>query len=122
MLMRFRIELRRFVRPGAIDGGVETFRRKSPTPNDQLPGPFDRFLLEIIAKAPVPEHLEKGVVIGVESDVVEIVVFASSPDAFLGVGGARRIPSGLLLAEKDRDELIHPRVGEKQVGRVGEKR
>ena len=109
VIVRFLVELARFVRPGLVNGGVEASRRKTPSPNDQLPGPFDRFLLEVIAKAPVAEHLEKGVVIGIEPDVVEVVVLAPGADAFLGVGGARRIEGRPLLAEKDRHELVHAR-------------
>ena len=56
--------------------------------------------------------------IGIEPDVFEIVMFPSSANAFLGVGHARRLPWRLLLSEKDRDELIHARVGEKEIGRV----
>ena len=58
--------------------------------------------------------------IGIEPDVFEIVMFPSGSNAFLGVGHARRIPWRLLLSEKDRDELIHTRICEKQIGRVGQ--
>ena len=97
-------------------------RRKFPALDHQLPRPLDRFLLEVIAEAPVAEHLEKRVVIRVESDVVEIVMLAAGADAFLRVGDARRIPRRLLLPEKNRHELVHPRVREKQVRRIRQKR
>ena len=58
-------------------------------------------------------------VIGVEADVFEVVVFAAGADAFLGVGGAGRVVGALDLAEEDGHELVHARVGEEQVGRVG---
>ena len=73
---------------GLIDGGVEAVLGELPDVRDQFPGPFDGFFFEIIAEAPVAEHLEKGVVIGVQADVVEVVVFAAGADAFLGVGRA----------------------------------
>ena len=122
MIVRFLVELARFARAGLVNGRVKPLRRKFPTINHQLPRPLDRFLLEVIAEAPVAEHLEEGVVIGVEPNVFEIVVFAAGPDAFLRVGHARRIPRRLLLFEKDGHELVHARVGEKQIGRVGEQR
>ena len=90
MVVGFLVEFGRLAFARLIDGGVEAFRRK-PEPflrRDEFPRPFDGFLFEIIAKAPVAEHLEKRVVIGVEADVFEVVVFAAGADAFLGVGGA----------------------------------
>ena len=108
----------RFVGSGLVNGGVESFGREFPAPNDQLPRPFDRFLLEVIAEAPVAQHLEKGVVVGVEPDVFEVVVLASGADAFLGICGARWIEAGSLLAEKDRHELVHAGIGEEEIRRV----
>jgi hypothetical protein len=61
-------------------------------------------------------------VISIEADVFEIVVFPAGSNAFLGVDHAWWIPDRFLLGEKNRDELIHAGVGEKQIGRVGQKR
>src|SRR6185436_4080161 len=97
MIVRFLIELTRLVRSGLIDGGIETLGRKFPAPNHQLPGPLNRFFLEVISEAPVTQHLEKSVVIGVEPDVFEVVVLASGADAFLRVGDPRRLPRSFLL-------------------------
>src|SRR5580693_10180369 len=80
---------------------VKSVRRKFPDCHDEFPRPVNRFLLEIVAKAPVAEHLEKSVVIGVEADVVEVVVFAAGADAFLGVGGAGRLVGTFDLAKKN---------------------
>src|SRR5438876_8999906 len=113
MIVRFLIELARLARPGFVNGGVETLRRKFPTFDHELPRPLDRFLLEIITETPIAQHLEKSVVISVEPDVFEIVMFATSADAFLRVSHARRLPRRLLLAEKNGHELVHPGVGEK---------
>ena len=60
--------------------------------------------------------------IGVESDIFEIVVFAAGPNAFLGIGHARRIPRRFLLTKKNWHELVHAGVGEKQVRRVRQER
>src|SRR5205085_6097892 len=89
--------------------------------NYEVPRPLDRLLLEIIAETPVAEHLEKRVVIRVEPDVFEIVMFAAGTDAFLRVSDARRTPIRLLLPQENRDELVHARVSEKKIRRVGQK-
>ncbi len=122
MIVRFLVELARFVRSRLVHSRVKPLRWKSPTFYDEFPRPLDRFLLKIIAETPVAEHLEKCVVVGVEADVFEIVVFAAGANALLGVGHARRIPRRLLLAQKNRDELVHAGVGEKKIGRVRQKR
>src|SRR5881398_32581 len=57
--------------------------------SNQFPGVSDGFLLEIIAKRKIAEHLEKGVVALGEADVFEVVVLAAGPHAFLRRGGAR---------------------------------
>ena len=123
MIVRFLIELARSPGRRFVNRGVKPLRGKFPTLDHQFPRPFDRFLLEIIAKAPVPEHLEKRVVIGIESHVIEIVVFAAGANAFLGVGraAAARPLAAFRLAQKNRHELVHARVGEKQIRRVGHK-
>jgi hypothetical protein len=68
------------------------------------------------------------VVIGVETDVFEVVVFATGANALLRVRCARRqtrnragplIDLGLLLAEEDRHKLVHAGIGEQQIRRVG---
>src|SRR5437870_658537 len=111
MIVRFLIEFARFVRSGFVNRGVKTLRWKFPAFNNQFPRPFDRFLLEIIAEAPVAQHFEERVVISVEPDVFEIVMFAAGPNALLGVGDAWRFPGRLLLTKKDRNELVHAGVG-----------
>jgi hypothetical protein len=59
------------------------------------------------------------VVIGVEADVVEVVVFAAGADAFLGVRRAPRAHvRAMNLAEEDGHELVHAGVGEQQVRRI----
>jgi hypothetical protein len=76
--------------------------------------------LEIIPEWPVPKHFEEGMVVRVLADVVKVlaewadgstwragrrtVVFATSPDAFLGVEGAAQFGTvriGIYGAEKD---------------------
>ena len=123
----FLIKLARITRGRRIDGGIKARRGKFPPINEKLPGPIDGLFFEIIAEAPVAEHLEKSVVVGVEPDVFEVVVFPTGPDALLGIGRAGVSPGDRTgpmryfrfgFAQKDGDKLIHPRVGEKQVRRI----
>src|SRR5437667_5393623 len=122
MIVRFLVELSRLTGPRFVNGRVNSLRRESPAFNNKLPRPLDRLLLEIITEAPIPQHLKKGVMICVESDVFEVVMFPSGANAFLRVGDARRIPRRFLLSEKNGHELVHASIGEKQIGRVWHER
>jgi hypothetical protein len=122
VVVRFLVELTRLAGPGFVNGRVKPLARKFPSVDDQLPGPVDRFLFEVIAEAPIPQHLKKGVVIGVEPDVIEIVMLPAGANTLLRVDDARRVPGRFLLPEENRDELVHPGIGEKQVRRVRQKR
>ena len=75
---------------------------------EQFPRPIDGLLLEVIAKRPVAEHLEHGVVVGVHADFFQVVVLATHAQAFLGVGDARMHHRA--VAQKEVFERIHPRV------------
>ena len=77
-------------------------------------------MLEVVAEGPVPEHFEKGVVVGVVADVLEVVMLSSGADAFLGVGGAWWGVGGLFGAEEVGDELVHPGIGEEEPGGLGQ--
>ncbi len=118
--MRFLVEFGRVAFSGFVYGRVEAFGREFPNIHKQFPAPFDGFFFEVVSERPVAEHLEEGVVVGVETDVLQVVVLASGSDAFLGVCG----PGvwGFLVPEKIRDELVHPGVGEEKIGRFREKR
>src|ERR1051325_5159440 len=100
MIVCFLIELAWLARPGLVNRRVKSLGWKFPAFHEQFPSPFDCFLFEIITKAPIAEHLEKRVVIGVESDIFEIVVFPTGADAFLCVRHAWRLPLRFLLTEK----------------------
>jgi hypothetical protein len=41
---------------------------------EQLPGPGDGVLLEVVPKGPVAQHLKEGVVVRVLAHVVQVVV------------------------------------------------
>src|SRR5260221_14019538 len=108
--MRFRVERGWVPWTRTIYGGVQPVRRELPAFYEEFPGPFDSLLLEVVAKAPVPEHLKKCVVVGVESDVIQVVVFTTCANALLGVDSSRRGKRGFLLGQKGRDGLIHSRI------------
>lgn len=97
---------------GHIDGGVESVGGEAPAFDDEFPGPGDGFFLEVISEGPVAEHFEEGVVVGVVTDVLEVVVFAAGAEALLGVGGTGGGVGGLFGAEEVGDELVHPGVYE----------
>jgi hypothetical protein len=46
--------------------------------------------LVVVAKRPVPEHLEKRVMVAVAADRFEVVVLARNAQAFLAIDDARR--------------------------------
>jgi len=67
---------------------------------------MDRFALEVVAEAPVAEHLEEGVVPRRAPDLFEVVVLAGHAQAALVVG--RADVAALLAARQDVLELDHP--------------
>ena len=76
----------------------------------ELPGPGDHVLLEIIAQRPVAQHFKEGQVGGI-ADLVDV----AGADALLHVGeaGAGRV----LAAQQVRNQRVHARGG-KEHGRV----
>jgi hypothetical protein len=62
------------------------------------------------------------VVVRVETNVFEIIMFPTGANAFLRVGHARGTPLWFFLAKKDRHELVHAGIREKQIRRVRQQR
>ena len=81
-------------------------------PGDEIPGKFDRDVLEVVSEREVAEHLEEGVMARGVADVVEVVVLAAGADAFLGRHGTA--VGALLDTGKDILELHHAGIGEHQ--------
>ena len=95
-----------------VDGGQQALGRQLVDLGQQLPRPFQRLALEIVAKAPVAQHLEKGMVARRVTDVFQIVVLAASAQTGLH---RRCAHIGTLVgAEENVFELHHARVGEHQ--------
>ncbi len=107
---------------GLVNGGEDACRRELPALDDEFPSPGDGFFFEVVAEGPVAEHFEKGVVVGVQAHVFEVVVLAAGADALLRVrraGGEAFVKDAgpgvhisAALAEEDGHELVHAGIGE----------
>jgi hypothetical protein len=73
---------------------------------------MDRLFLEVIAKRPVAEHFEHRVVVCIDADFFQIVVFSRNAKAFLGIGDARTFRRS--IAKEKFLELRHARIVEHQ--------
>jgi len=99
-----------------VHGDPETVGVEPHHLGEQLPGQGDRPVLEVVAEAEVPEHLEKRQVSPRDTDVGDVVVLAPDAHAFLHRGGPRG--GRRLLAQDVGQELVHACVGEQRGGRV----
>ena len=107
-------ELTRLV-VGGIDRDQQLVLGQAHDLGREVPGEQDRFFLEVIAEGEVAQHLEKGVVAGGVTDIVQVVMLAAGAHAFLHGGGAA---VGTLFGAREQVlELDHARIGEQQ-GRV----
>ena len=95
-----------------VDRHVETVLVDLQFLGDQLPSKGDRLGLEIVAKAEIPQHLKERVVARGIAHIVEVIVFAARPHAFLGGRCALVIPR--LDTGEQVLELHHTRICEHQ--------
>lgn len=82
-----------------------------------LPCHFNGFLLEVISKGPVTQHLKESVVIDILSNVVQIVVLSSGTNTLLRVDSTREVSHGKTRITSSQEKwlkLIHSSVGEEQ--------
>ncbi len=86
----------------AEDGDPDPVGVHAETLGRELPSPGDRLGLEVVAEAPVAEHLEEGEVASGVADLLDV----GRPEAFLDVGQARA--RRLLAAEEVGLERLHP--------------
>jgi hypothetical protein len=101
---------------GDVVGGVHG-RRQAVGGDPEIlgherPRPVDRLALEVVAEAPVAEHLEQGVMPGRATDLLEIVVLAGDPQAALEVDRPAVAP--LLGPGQGVLEGHHPRIDEEE--------
>ena len=97
-----------------VHGGVQALHGEAPAFHNQLPGPGDGLFLEIVAERPVAQHFEEGVVVGVLTHILQVIVLAAGADALLRVGGAGGIPRRGPHAQEVRYKLVHACVREQQ--------
>ena len=95
-----------------VGRGRQAVGRQAEVPRQEVPGPVDRLALEVVAEAPVAEHLEERVVARRAADLLEVVVLAGHAQAALDVHGAR--VGARLGARQDLLELDHARVREEE--------
>ncbi len=102
----------------AEDGHPDPLRVHPEALGRELPAPGDRLLLEVVAEAPVAEHLEEGEVAGGVADLLDV----GGAEALLHVGEARR--RRLLAAEEVGLEGLHAGGGQqhRRVVRRGHQR
>ncbi len=98
-----------------VDGGPELLGGQLVDLGQELERPLERLALEVVAEAPVAQHLEEGVVARGVADVLEVVVLAAGAQAGLDRGGAH--VGAAVAAEEHVLELDHAGVREHQ-GRV----
>ena len=99
MLPQRAMPLRRqadLIRPDAVrlvvigvDGRGDALAGDAELDGQELPGPVDRLALEVVAEAPVAEHLEQGLVARRAADLLEVVVLAR--DAQAGLASTARM-------------------------------
>ena len=99
-----------------VDRGGHPVRRQAELLGEVFPGPMDGVALEVVAKAPVAQHLEQGVVARRPADLLEVVVLAGHAQAGLRVDRAHVV--ALLLAGQHALEGSHPGVDEQERGIV----
>mmetsp|Transcript_12867 Transcript_12867/g.42976 ORF Transcript_12867/g.42976 Transcript_12867/m.42976 type:complete len:420 (+) Transcript_12867:1711-2970(+) len=96
---------------------VQSVRVQAKGHGEALPGHGDGLLLEVVAEAPVAQHLEEGVVVEVLAHVVEVVMLAARADALLRIRSALQLGHRRVWvhrAEEDGLVLVHARVGEEE--------
>ena len=58
---------------------------------EKFPCPSNGFLLVIVSKRPVAQHLKERVVVAIFADLFQVVVLATGTDAFLAVDGSENL-------------------------------
>ena len=95
-------------------GGIQTLGVKVKHVNEILPCPVYGFLLEVVAKRPVAQHLKHRVVVCVHAHLFEVVVLAAHAKALLRVGYP--FIFGCFVAEYDVLELVHAGIRKHECG------
>ena len=97
-------------------GGIQTIFVELQYFGEIFPSPVDGFLLEIIAKRPVAQHFEHGMMIGIVTYFFQVVVLTADAQTFLRVGHTRIFRRR--LSQENILELVHTGIGKHQSGVV----
>ena len=92
--------------------GIQVLRVQFQYIHQVFPGPVDGFLLEVIAKRPVAQHLEHRVVVRVVSHLLKVIMFAAHAKTFLAVCYARIFD--WVIPQNNALPRVHARVGKHQ--------
>ena len=91
---------------------VEVVRIEMKHVDEVFPCVVDGALLEVVAEAPVAEHLKHGVVVGIVAHFLEVVVLTAHAQTLLCVGTTAWLR--LAGAEDNVFPLVHTCIGEHQ--------
>ena len=94
------------------DGDIEVVGVEMQHVDEILPRIVDGTLLEVVAEAPVAQHLKHGVVVGVVANLLEVVVLAAYAQTLLRVGPTAWL--GVLGTQYDIFPLVHTGIGKHQ--------
>ena len=95
-----------------VNGGQQALLGQLVNLGQQFPGPEQALLLEVVAKAPVAQHFEEGVVARGVAHIFQIVVLAAGAQAGLHRSSAHI--GTFVSAQEHVLELNHAGVGEHQ--------
>ncbi len=109
---RLGVQGRAVLRAAFEDGRVQQAAVDFIDFRQEFPGPVYGLVLEVVAEAPVAQHLEHSVVVRIVSHFFEVVVLSAHSQAFLRVRRTRVRRGG--VTEEDVLELVHTGVGEHQ--------
>ena len=96
--------------------GIKVCRVQMQNVHQILPSIVYGIFLKVVAKAPVAEHLEHGMMICVVSHFLKVVVLSAHTQTLLRVGGTRRL--WFACSQYYILKLVHARIGEHQRGVV----
>ena len=92
--------------------GVEKVLVYAVNFGEKLPSHIDGFGLEVVAEAPVTEHLEHSLVVGIVSHLFQVVMFSAHSQALLAI--RRALVRSFRVTEEDVLELVHSGISKHQ--------
>ena len=90
-------------------GNIEVGRVELQNLSKILPCQINGTLLEVVAEAPVTEHLEHGVVVSIVTYLFEVIVLTAYTETFLSIN-TTNILAWVFCTEDDVFPLVHTSV------------